>query len=267
MLDLHSRYDWDHAQEYPSKSMGVVRLNKERRNRSLRMRVQCHMPDGKRRTLVALVDSGAEINIIRSDLVGEEFFRQSPEPLNLVSADGRLIPGGKKLVHLGLQFNAVDASGRRHSPITVPTKLYEADIREDLLLGFDWLEKHFMMISAPERCLIYYEDVFLWLRGIDWRNPHDPLGKVEEFHRRLREGGDEEERYSSSVDSVEVKERSGGMCAIQYLQGLQVTLGEMDEEGAVGVVKQLVELGVAEFVEDMRCIRSVVKADTVTPPI
>ena len=64
-------------------------------DRQLLVTVKTRGPDGRIRYLKALVDTGAEANLVRTGLLSPSLFRRSRHPLSLVTADGKRMEGGK----------------------------------------------------------------------------------------------------------------------------------------------------------------------------
>ena len=91
----------------------VGRVTGEEGKKQLVVWVQAHRPDGTCFRLKALVDTGAETNLLRSDLLPPGVMKPSPHPLALVTANGTRMGGGSKGDHFGLCFatNTPNAQG------------------------------------------------------------------------------------------------------------------------------------------------------------
>ncbi len=64
--------------------------------RQLLLRVRAQGPDGVQRTMSALVDTGAQVNLIRKGLFPEGIFRPAARAVRLVTADGKDMEGGRR---------------------------------------------------------------------------------------------------------------------------------------------------------------------------
>ena len=89
--------------------------------------------------LYALVDTGAEVNLIRTGILPSERFQPSERPLRLVMANNQRLSGGTTETIARLEFLGRDLEGSQRVRITAPTALYEADIEEDIILSYQWL--------------------------------------------------------------------------------------------------------------------------------
>ena len=60
------------------------------------------MPDGFRKGLHALIDTGCEINLIKKGLIPQKYFQKSKKGVRLVTASGSLLGGVDQEVRLDL---------------------------------------------------------------------------------------------------------------------------------------------------------------------
>ena len=60
----------------------------------LAMLLKVHTPEGGCRTLKALIDTGAEANLIRRGLLPSNLFGAAENPIQLVAANGQRLEGG-----------------------------------------------------------------------------------------------------------------------------------------------------------------------------
>jgi len=70
-------------------------------------------PDGARRTLKILIDTGAQANIIRRGALPPDLFRPATKPISMVTASGAALPGGRHTVDITLLFRAYRSDGTR----------------------------------------------------------------------------------------------------------------------------------------------------------
>ena len=60
------------------------------------------MPDGFRKGLHALIDTGCEVNLVKKGLIPQKYFQKSKKGVRLVTASGSLLGGGDQEVRLDL---------------------------------------------------------------------------------------------------------------------------------------------------------------------
>ena len=78
---------------------------------SLILRVWSIQPDGTKVSLDALVDTGCEVNLIRSGLVPPNYFSPSTVRIRLVTASGESLGGGAQQVKLNFAYARVRGDG------------------------------------------------------------------------------------------------------------------------------------------------------------
>ena len=58
------------------------------------MKLPVFLPNGEAQFLKVLVDTGAEANLVRINLLPNHLFFSAPKPLNFVTASGQRLGGG-----------------------------------------------------------------------------------------------------------------------------------------------------------------------------
>lgn len=79
---------------------GTSRMGKQ-----LVMEILAELPNGEQKKLMILIDTGAEINLVRSGLLSSHLFFVAEKPMRLMTASGQVLPGGDKTVQLELFFS------------------------------------------------------------------------------------------------------------------------------------------------------------------
>ena len=74
----------------------VNKINVTEDEMQLVLRVLLTLPDGKKMLAKALVDTGAQVNIVRQGLVPQYLMEKATDPVRLVAANQEIIPGGDK---------------------------------------------------------------------------------------------------------------------------------------------------------------------------
>ena len=96
--------------------------------------------DGVKRSLLALVDTGAQVNLIRHDLFPKECFRPARNPLALSTVSCEALPGGRNEVHLKLKFAAEKPTGEPVPQGWITSACFhDADIGCDAILSYEWM--------------------------------------------------------------------------------------------------------------------------------
>ena len=103
--------------------------------RNLRIPVRIYGAE-KARRLKALVDTGAEICLVRKGLFEPHELRSVMTPIRLRTANGQTLGGGQFEALLVFEMYAKDEQTGKELLIRLPTWCYEADIREDLIAGW-----------------------------------------------------------------------------------------------------------------------------------
>jgi hypothetical protein len=134
--------------------------------RYLKLAVTVTTSDGEKFQAKALVDTGAEVSLIKKDLVPEKFFTPAKNPLRLVAANNQKLSGGSLEVVAELQLQARNLENRDKLSIATPTSFYVADIEEDLILSFHWLAMRDMVVNPRQNGLsTTIGKIKLWIPG------------------------------------------------------------------------------------------------------
>ena len=109
-------------------------------------------PDGKRRFLKALVDTGAQTNCIHMNALPGHYFAAAQSPIALSTVSGEPLQGGRREVAVKLHFCPEGPQGKtlRTGPWTVDAKMYDSATSVDIILGYPWLRSHCLGI-LPHR--------------------------------------------------------------------------------------------------------------------
>ena len=82
--------------------------------KQLLIKIRATQPDGRQVDLHALIDTGAQANLIKKGLLHPSVFRPSQKPLALITADGTKMDGGLQEVTLNLKFSARKKFGNNY---------------------------------------------------------------------------------------------------------------------------------------------------------
>jgi hypothetical protein len=114
--------------------------------------------------LEILVDTGAQANLIRSDLVPSALFQKAKKPVRLVTANNSVLAGGDKVVTLNLCFQKVEGVPSPE-PLVQPAEFYAAKIDVDAILSYPWLRANHMGVFPHHDSLATDYPVFALLYG------------------------------------------------------------------------------------------------------
>ena len=106
------------------------------------LQLQLHLPvsapDGTTKTLRVLVDTGAQINLVRDGLFSMKDVRKR---LQFASADGSAMRGGDKVQTLSLDLHPPNVQEElspndRTNSFMLKDRFWNADIRADIILSY-----------------------------------------------------------------------------------------------------------------------------------
>lgn len=121
----------------------------------------------------ALVDTGAEVNLVRRDLVPAEFFRKADKPIRFMAANQTLVSGGQQELVGALLVQGADPDLGTPSTITFPIVCFDADIGVDLILSYEWMASMGMdVIPRKHGLMVHGDGTMLWVPGIRESQPY-----------------------------------------------------------------------------------------------
>ena len=95
------------------------------------------------RIVQALVDTGAQVNLLRPDVLPADVFRPARRPLALKTASGEALGGGEREAILEIEMAAEAEDG---CTVTQPwissINVHDGDVGVDLIIGYPWLQRH-----------------------------------------------------------------------------------------------------------------------------
>ena len=114
-----------------------------------------------------LIDTGADVNLVRVGLLPPENLRDMTRPLTLTAANAGRMAGGDKCTQGLLHLRGVEVDTGRDQGLKCPIHLVEADITVDAILSYGWLAQHNFLVN-PRRHGICHQDTqgMIWIDGI-----------------------------------------------------------------------------------------------------
>ena len=124
--------------------------------------------------LNALIDTGAEINVVRKGLIPSEFTHPNNRPITMTAADAAPLSGGKMGVSGIAVLGGTEEDTQTWVEIHCPIHLYEARITAEVILSYSWLANQNLLVN-PRRHALYYRDenLSVCMPGIG-KNPSRP---------------------------------------------------------------------------------------------
>ena len=116
----------------------------EQRGGALQLMVEVEISVcGHHKKIQALIDTGAQANLIRGNIFPDAVWKRARNPLALMAANGDVLSGGQREIEASITFHVEPESeiGRRDSTPTWSTmaRFYDGEISCDAILGYGWL--------------------------------------------------------------------------------------------------------------------------------
>jgi hypothetical protein len=105
----------------------------------------------------ALVDTGAEVNVIRRGMVPSEFLTLNDRPITLSGADSTMLNGGKMGAEGTAVLEGVEIDTNSPLEIQSPIHFYEANIAAQAILSYGWLGEQNFLVN-PRRHGLFFQD-------------------------------------------------------------------------------------------------------------
>ena len=113
-----------------------------------------------------LVDTGAQVSLVRAGLLPPECLTDSSRPVRLKVANGQYMVGGTREAAIGLQFvNHCELSRPDlGEEILLQGRFYEAQMDWDMIVGYDFMmETDSCVLPAKASMTLYQDDQLSWL--------------------------------------------------------------------------------------------------------
>lgn len=163
--------DLDEFNEAFISGLGVQVVERERPIKlaceiHLRLLSQLKVPNHEPLQVKVLVDTGAEVCLIRKGLVAQDALTPAEKPLRLVAANNQRLHGGDKVLTADLHFQAAEWDTKKRITLTAPTTFYEAAMVEDVILSYRWLAERYLDVCPRLHGLrTRVKNTIVWIPG------------------------------------------------------------------------------------------------------
>ena len=158
--------------------VGEADFSPEGRRKERRLLLDCEIElQGVVYVVRALVDTGAEVNVIRCGIIPDEDLVILERPWRLTAANQQSIVGGDKEARVVLCLAGVEVDTKRGCGLKIPTTFLVADLgKVDAILSYQWLSDAQLIVN-PSRHGVFLTDHkgrgMIWVAGV--RADPDPL--------------------------------------------------------------------------------------------
>ena len=101
--------------------------------------VKLKLFDEEEKEVMALLDTGAEVNLVRRGIIPEKYFRRSQHPKRFVTANHGVMAGGLTEVPCELLMEGMDIDTGEKVSISKKMAFYDGDVGVDVLLSYEWM--------------------------------------------------------------------------------------------------------------------------------
>ena len=173
-----------------------------------------------RRTVRALVDTGAQVSIIKQSLIPEEIYKPAKKPLSLRTASGEHLQGGRRVANLEVLVAAEsDQNCQVKTPWKAPITVHDGDIGADMIIGYPWLKRQRLDIQ-PWRNALQLHDPPRWVLRAQLLIKSNDMGHADEDMKAVQtitktRGGEPQQKRrdaGSSTRTSLLEEERGDQC-------------------------------------------------------
>lgn len=123
---------------------------------------------GRKYHLKVLIDTGAEVNVIKRGLLPPECIRQNKSPINMTAADATTLIGGQTGVSGVIAFAGTEHDTKVWTELRCPAHFYEANIAAQAILSYGWIASQNFVINSGRHGLGFEDDnIKLFISGLN----------------------------------------------------------------------------------------------------
>ena len=143
----------------------VNSLQKKEKEYMLTLLLKVTSLGGRQKFIRALVDTGAQVNLIRNGLFSPNEFQRANSPLTLVAANGQVLEGGKCTIDLCMKFYQSSEVVDVEPEVELDGEFFEANIGIDAILSYPWCKKHHLAVVPHLKCLAIVQPNLVFIHG------------------------------------------------------------------------------------------------------
>ena len=113
-----------------------------------------------------LVDTGAEVNLVKKGLIPEFLFYPAKKPLKFETANGQSLAVGSQCTKVKLRLLLEKNEGIGPEGVEYDAEMYEANIRVDAILSYPWLAQTKLGIFPHHQALVLDNPELSFLFGL-----------------------------------------------------------------------------------------------------
>ena len=125
----------------PREEYAVHSLHTYGRETQLIMKIGVELPSGRKSTLLVLIDTGAQVNLVRKGIFPSSEFERAEKPVSLITANGQLMDGGTRILSVTMKLYKKNGTRRTNEEKTFTGDFYDGDIGVDAILSYRGVEK------------------------------------------------------------------------------------------------------------------------------
>ena len=201
---------------------------------------------GVSKRLQALVDTGAQVNLIRPGAVPDSCFVEARKPLLLKTASGEELRGGQRVANLQIQIAAETEDGKpAPQPWASNIIVHDGDVGVDMILGYPWLQRNKVDIQPWRNALQLHQAPRWILRA------HGNRGNDNQVGVRTVEA-------ETINDTTEAQKLQPTLVAEVNLETGEVVEEAIEDTGTLDEMAYNIDMGNA-------CVRGIVVAEDAFP--
>lgn len=159
--------------------VALAEIHAPKHNKQLLLQVYAETAEFVGRKINILVDTGAEINLIRPGLFPHSCFLPAQKPAELTTANGTRLEGGSHEIVLHFDLRKIQNGVEQNSPARCQVVFHSAEIQVDAIIGYPWL--YYCQVGVfPSLGALAIAEPFTLLYGLRW-NPVQRKSSPDEF--------------------------------------------------------------------------------------
>ena len=134
--------------------------------RQLMVKTNAVLTNGEHYPLNVLVDTGAEVCLVKKGLFPSHLSHPAPKPLKFQTANGQPLEGGDRIISVKLQFLCDSNDLAEPETLEFNVDFFEANIQVDAILSFPWMSKARLGIFPHHKALVMDTPDLHFLYGV-----------------------------------------------------------------------------------------------------